>query len=134
MSLSGGHIADNLEDRLNSSASQPDVELEVGGRLRFTQPQFAENRVNGETASPADPIVHETNTPTEYITVHYQNGNYEWFEFNFRVRDGVAYLGCKVKLKRPTNGRGWIPPAVKDAIKEHHPELEIRNEAPPWWE
>lgn len=125
---------ESLEEHLNSIASQPDVELEIGGRLRFTQAQFEENRAAGEKANPADPIVHETDTPTEYITVHYQNGNYEWFEFNFRVRDGTAYLGSKTRIDRPRNGSGWIPPEVKEAIQEHHSGLEVRAESPPWWE
>lgn len=123
----------SLSMRLDDHAGQPNVELGIGGRLRFDQPQFTENRAAGETATPADPIMRETDALAGYLTVHYQNGNYEWFEFNFRVRDGVAYLGSKVKLDRPRNGRGWIPPAVRDAIHEHHPELEVRDEAPPWW-
>lgn len=124
----------SLSSRLDDKASKPNIELSLGGRLRFTQPQFTENRAAGEKANPADPIVHETETLTEYLTVHYQNGNYEWIEFNFRVRDGTAYLGSKMKVKRPRNGSGWVPPEVKEAILEHHPELSIRSERPPWWE
>lgn len=129
-----------LEEELNELASEKQaeeiLELDLGGRLRFTAPDFerTESRAAGEKATPAEPIVHETDSPTEYITVHYQNGNYEWFEFNFRVRDGVAYLGSKVKLKRPRNGRGWIPPEVEEAIQEHHPGLEVSGDEPPWWD
>lgn len=124
----------SLSSRLDDKASKPNIELSLGGRLRFTQPQFEENRAAGEKADPAEPIVHETDTLNGYLTVHYQNGNYEWFEFNFRVREGVAHLGCKVKLNRPVNGRGWIPPEVKEAIHRYHPHLEISAEEPPWWE
>ena len=130
----GRSVRRNLEERLNSYGAHPDIEIEMGGRIRFTQPQFTENRAAGEKAHPAEPIVHETDSPTEYITVHYQNGNYEWFELNFRVRDGTAYLSSKMRVDRPRNGSGWVPGEVKEVIREHHPELKVSSCPPPWWE
>lgn len=116
--------------------SDMELQVAVSPRLYLTEDitgRKTENRARGETATPAAPIVHETDSPTEYLTVHYQNGNYEWFEFNFRVRNGVAYLGSKMRITRPQNGRGWIPPEVKDAIHKHHPDLEVSPHPPPWW-
>lgn len=112
-------------------------ELAVSLHLYFKKEipgQRTEARSRGETANPAPPIVHETDNPTEYITVNYQNGNYEWFEYNFRVRNGTAYLGSKMRVSNPHNGQGWIPPEVEAAIQYHHPDLEVTNRRPPWWE
>lgn len=117
---------------------ESDLEVAVSPTfyLRLTEEwTYGEARSKGEGATPAEPIVHETGDLSHgYLTVHYQNGNYEWFELNFRVRDGVAYLASKVRVERPRSGRGWIPPEVKDAIHAHHTDLEIRNATPPWME
>lgn len=128
-----------------------DIDLESGGNIYFQKsdlrvrikPRFIlrkvedwvrqEARSKGEKSNPAKPIVHETDELDGYLTVHYQNGNYEWIEFNFRVRDGKAYLGSKTPIDRPRNGHGWIPPEVKKAILEHHPNLRISPAIPPWW-
>lgn len=129
-------LSEHLTEQAIERQAEDTVHLELGGRLRFTKDDFewSENRQGGETASPAEPLVHETDSPTEYLTVHYQNGNYEWFEFNFRVDDGTAYLGSKVRLSQPRNGRGWIPPEVREAIQDYHPELDVVSDPPPWWE
>lgn len=131
-SMSAG-TEQSLEDRLNDVVAPNDIDLELGGRLRFTQPQFTEKRWEGEEANPADPILRETDNPTDYLTVHYQNGNYEWKEFNFRIEDGTAYLSSKMKVENPTNGHGWIPPEVDAVIQEHHPNLEVSSDYPPSW-
>lgn len=129
-------LEERLEERAREAQAEAFLELDVGGSLRFTPPEFeqTEDRSSGELATPADPVVHETRGSTEYITVHYQNGNYEWFEYNFRVRDGTAYLGSKLRLSDPRNGSGWVPPRVKVAVKEYHPGLTVTEERPPWWE
>lgn len=129
-----------LRERLNEIASQRQadtvLEFGLGGRFQFLPKDFemTENRRAGEEANPAKPIIHETDNPTEYITVHYQNGNYEWFEFDFRIRGETAYLASRTRISHPKNGHGWVPPEVEEVITEHHPNLEVSNEKPPDWE
>lgn len=128
-------LEDILNERAHGQQCETFSELDIGGRIRFTPPHFGlDERPVGEKAHKADPIVHETNNPTEYITVHYQNGNYDWFEFNFRIRDGTAYLGSVTRVERVTDSSRWVPGAVVDAINKHHPELEVVPDRPPWWE
>lgn len=122
-----------LEDRLADYAAGENVEIEIGGEIRFIQDTYTESRAAGEKANPATPIVHETDNPTEYLTVNYQNGNYEWFEYNFRIDDGTAYLASRFKIDNPHNGRGWVPPEVKEAIQRHHPDLYVSEQEPPDW-
>lgn len=89
----------------------------------------------GEEAEPFSPIVRETDSVNGgYITVHYQDGHYDWWEYNFRVGSGNAYLSSKTTVDDPYNGFGWVPPEVVDAIQEHHPDLEVLNVKPPWWD
>lgn len=117
---------------------ESDLRIDVSPLFVFTvEPEslFTENRSKGEKANPAEPIVHEKGSlESGYLTVHYQNGNYKWWELNFRVRDDTAYLSSKTMLRCPGRGGSYIPTEVCKKVREYHPHLNIVRRKPPWWD
>lgn len=127
-----------MEERIREQAENQDakplVDINIGGRLRETADYFgAGERLPGEEGYSAEPIVHEKDDPRGYITVHWMNGDGTWFEFGFRIRDGVAYLGSVTRVERVSDTPRWVPSEVEDAINKHHPDLTVTDDPPPWW-
>lgn len=104
------------------------VRLGIGGYIHFPEPDPHSKYQN---LGPKEPVVLETENARKagYLTVKHMSGNYELYEFCFRVEGDTAVLTTMTRCRDGKDCHpGWVPSEVTDEVARLYPDLQLVNE------